>query len=144
MTIRSEIQTKNIRSLGFRNIREWVTFWRLILHSLECIPKILIYSTLGIHNNSFFFLETTYKNLQLTYNLHIPTVGENCNTSDMHDQKNSKTWVPQDLSIPPTLFWTQSHILCGAHFYFETTSKKNSYHYQKKRPYFWPHVVSNF
>jgi hypothetical protein len=37
VTIRSEIWTTNIRSLGFRDIREWVTLWRLILWSLGCI-----------------------------------------------------------------------------------------------------------
>ena len=34
VTIRSEIWTMNICSLGFWDIREWVTLWRLILHSL--------------------------------------------------------------------------------------------------------------
>ena len=37
MTIRSEIWTMNIRSLGFRDIREWVILWGLILRSLGCI-----------------------------------------------------------------------------------------------------------
>ena len=36
MTIRSEILTKKIRSLGFRDIRQCVTLWRLILRSLGC------------------------------------------------------------------------------------------------------------
>ena len=37
VTIRSEIWTTNIRSLGFQDIREWVTLiWRLILRSLGC------------------------------------------------------------------------------------------------------------
>ena len=36
VTIRSEIWTTNIRSLGFRDIREWVILWRLILRSLGC------------------------------------------------------------------------------------------------------------
>ena len=39
LTIRSEIWTTNLHSLRFRNIREWVTLWRLILRSLECITK---------------------------------------------------------------------------------------------------------
>jgi hypothetical protein len=34
VTIRSEICTTNICSLGYQDIREWVTLWRLILHSL--------------------------------------------------------------------------------------------------------------
>ena len=36
MTIRSEIWTKNVRSLGFQDIREWVLLWRLIIQSLGC------------------------------------------------------------------------------------------------------------
>ena len=36
VTIRSEIWTTNIRSLGFWDIREWVILWRLILRSLGC------------------------------------------------------------------------------------------------------------
>ena len=35
-TIRSKIWTKDIHSLGFHDIREWVTLWRLILRSLGC------------------------------------------------------------------------------------------------------------
>jgi hypothetical protein len=41
VTIRSEIWTSNIRSLGFRDIREWVTLWRLILKSLGCNLHVL-------------------------------------------------------------------------------------------------------
>ena len=37
VTIRSETWTVNIRSLGFQDIRECVTLWRLILWSLGCI-----------------------------------------------------------------------------------------------------------
>jgi hypothetical protein len=37
VTIRSEIWTTNIRSLGFWDIRECVTLWELILRSLGCI-----------------------------------------------------------------------------------------------------------
>ena len=37
VTIRSEIWTLNIRSLGFQDIRECVTLQELILWSLECI-----------------------------------------------------------------------------------------------------------
>jgi hypothetical protein len=37
VTIRSEIWTTNIRSLGFRDIRGCVTLWRLLLQSLGCI-----------------------------------------------------------------------------------------------------------
>jgi len=36
VTIRSDIWITNIRSLGFQNIREWVTLWRLILRRLGC------------------------------------------------------------------------------------------------------------
>ena len=36
VTIRSENQTTNIYSLGFWDIRECVTLWRLILWSLGC------------------------------------------------------------------------------------------------------------
>ena len=36
VTIRSESWTTNIRPLGFRDIREWVILWRLILRSLGC------------------------------------------------------------------------------------------------------------
>ena len=36
VTIRSAIWTTHIRSLGFRDIREWVTLWKLILQSLGC------------------------------------------------------------------------------------------------------------
>jgi hypothetical protein len=37
VTIRSEILTTNICSLGFRDIRECVTLWGLILWGLGCI-----------------------------------------------------------------------------------------------------------
>ena len=37
MTIRSEIWTTNIHSLGFQDIRECVVLWRLISWSLGCI-----------------------------------------------------------------------------------------------------------
>jgi hypothetical protein len=36
VTIRSEIWTTNMRSLGFHDIRECVTLWGLILRSLRC------------------------------------------------------------------------------------------------------------
>ena len=36
--IKSEIWTTNIRSLGFWDIREWVTLRKLILWSLGCTP----------------------------------------------------------------------------------------------------------
>ena len=36
VTIRSEIWTTKIRSLGFQDIRERVTLWRLIVRSLVC------------------------------------------------------------------------------------------------------------
>ena len=41
VTIRSDIWTTNIRSLRFRDIREWVTLWRLILQSLGCNLHVL-------------------------------------------------------------------------------------------------------
>jgi hypothetical protein len=37
VTIRSEIEIVNIRSLGFRDVKEGVTLRRLILWSLRCI-----------------------------------------------------------------------------------------------------------
>jgi hypothetical protein len=40
VTIRSETWTTNIRSLGFHDIRERVTLWRLILRSLVCKMKV--------------------------------------------------------------------------------------------------------
>ena len=36
VTMRSETKIKNIRSLGFQDIREGVTLRRLVLQSLEC------------------------------------------------------------------------------------------------------------
>jgi hypothetical protein len=36
VTITSDIWTTYISSLGFRDIREWVTLWRLILRSVGC------------------------------------------------------------------------------------------------------------
>ena len=42
VTIKSEIWTTSIPSLGFRDIREWVIVWKLILQSLGCM-RILIY-----------------------------------------------------------------------------------------------------
>jgi hypothetical protein len=36
VTTRSEIWTTNIRSLGFKDSRECITLWRLILQSLGC------------------------------------------------------------------------------------------------------------
>jgi len=42
VTIRSEIWTTNIRALGFRDTREWVTLWRLILRSLGCMSKRML------------------------------------------------------------------------------------------------------
>jgi hypothetical protein len=41
MTIRCEIWTTNIRSLGFQDIRDWVTLWRLILRGLGCTGYFL-------------------------------------------------------------------------------------------------------
>ena len=38
--IRNEIWTKDIHSLGFWDIREWVTLRRLILRSLGCIEDM--------------------------------------------------------------------------------------------------------
>ena len=37
VTIRSEIWTMNIHSLGFRDIREWVTLWRLISWNYDVV-----------------------------------------------------------------------------------------------------------
>ena len=36
VTIRSELWTTNMCSLGFQDIREWVILWKLILRSLGC------------------------------------------------------------------------------------------------------------
>ena len=41
LTIRSEIWTTNIRSLGFQDIRERVILWGLILQSLKCIASMI-------------------------------------------------------------------------------------------------------
>jgi hypothetical protein len=41
VTIRSEIRSTNIRSLGFQDNREWVTLWRLTLWSLGCIGEAM-------------------------------------------------------------------------------------------------------
>ena len=52
VTTKSEIWTTNIRSLGFRDIREWVTLWMLILWSLGCMCLIVVInwnSVLEIH-----------------------------------------------------------------------------------------------
>jgi hypothetical protein len=46
VTIRSEIWTTNIRSLGFRNIRECVTLWRLTLWSLGCIRYVGVFGSI--------------------------------------------------------------------------------------------------
>jgi hypothetical protein len=47
VTIRSEIWIINIRSLGFRNIRECATLWRLIVRSLGCTMRSTI-NTIGM------------------------------------------------------------------------------------------------
>jgi hypothetical protein len=43
VTIRSEMWTTSIRSLGFWDIRECVTLWRLILRSWGCISPLDTY-----------------------------------------------------------------------------------------------------
>jgi hypothetical protein len=40
VTIRSQVWTTSIHSLGFRDSREQVTLWRFILRSLGCITKL--------------------------------------------------------------------------------------------------------
>ena len=55
VTTRSEIWTTNICSLGFRDIRECVTLWRLILRSLGCR---------WVWNNNFYQLARFYSNLK--------------------------------------------------------------------------------
>ena len=57
VTIRSEIWTIKIRSLGFRNIRECVTLWRLILRSLGCIETIFIWSMILRSNHGLTILK---------------------------------------------------------------------------------------
>ena len=44
VTIKSEIWTMNIRFLGFQDIRECVTLWKLILRSLRCSYDLLDHS----------------------------------------------------------------------------------------------------
>ena len=52
VTIRSEIWTTNIRSLGFWDIREWVILWGLILRSLGCIfLEVLNFNHLFLYLN---------------------------------------------------------------------------------------------
>ena len=47
VAIRSENWTRNICSLGFRDIREWVTLWGLILRSLWCTSPDLAQNVLN-------------------------------------------------------------------------------------------------
>ena len=54
VTIRSEIGTTNIRSLGIQDIREWQTLWGLILRSLGCIVWIMPPPHLTLANNQSF------------------------------------------------------------------------------------------
>ena len=39
VTMRKEIQTKKIRSLGFWDIKEWMVLWKMILWNLRCTPN---------------------------------------------------------------------------------------------------------
>ena len=50
VTKRSEIWTKNIRSLGFWNVREWHTLRELILWILGCIYRACQWWVLWINN----------------------------------------------------------------------------------------------
>ena len=45
VTVRSEICTTNIRSLGFWDIRDWVILWGLMLRNLGCmlLPHLFIW-----------------------------------------------------------------------------------------------------
>ena len=52
MTIRSEIWTTKIHSLGFRDIREWVTLWGLTLRSLW-----YVYQCMGQPAFTLYFIE---------------------------------------------------------------------------------------
>ena len=52
VTIRSEIWSTNIRSLGFQDIREWVILWRLMLPSLGLLILCWVILT---KMNSFYF-----------------------------------------------------------------------------------------
>jgi hypothetical protein len=60
VTIRSEIGTTNIRSLGFRDTRECVTLWGLILWSLGCVRVLTNYAQKSprtlIHTVCFIFV----------------------------------------------------------------------------------------
>jgi hypothetical protein len=58
--MRTEICPTNIRSLGFRDIRECVTLWGLILRSLGVFPIDQLYSVIlppyydyNVHNTPF-------------------------------------------------------------------------------------------
>jgi hypothetical protein len=51
VTVRSEIWSMNIRSLGFQDIREWVTLWRVILWSLGCISQTNLCQILHLLSN---------------------------------------------------------------------------------------------
>ena len=62
VTIRSEIWTTNIRSLGFQDIREWVIIWRLILQSLGCTSLDLAENLL-----SDWLIMGTYNQVKYTY-----------------------------------------------------------------------------
>ena len=76
MTIWSEIQTKNIRSLGFRDIRKGVTLRRLVLWSLEC--NQLKFKTFGTTTNHSTRIYRIYPKL-IKKNQKITT----CNRLDM-------------------------------------------------------------
>ncbi len=56
VTIKSEIWTTNIHSLGFHDSREWVILWRLILQNLgRILSSVTYYLKLhnGIYNNYY-------------------------------------------------------------------------------------------
>ena len=55
VTIRSEIWTTNIRSLGFHDIREWVTLWRLILWSIGCTRLCHFCSYNAVENEAHLY-----------------------------------------------------------------------------------------
>ena len=60
VTIRSEIWTMNICSLGLWDIREWVTLWGLLLWSLGCtnLPPLLRFGFQVIKMDTYMWLDS--------------------------------------------------------------------------------------
>jgi hypothetical protein len=93
VTIRSEIWTTNIRSLGFRDIREWVTSWRLILWSLGCTRLRHFCSYNAVEYDAHFILEyPMYKPTRSKF----PSLFENVVLGTL---KSFFKWDQQDISL---------------------------------------------